>query len=107
MPFTEATGGIAILLQDLGDCRGLWRYGTVIGGKAVGNFCNATHVHTVMITARQQRCTGWRTQCRRMKLVVLEACLGHFVDTRSGYRPTKSTAGAEAHIIEHNQQDIR
>ena len=59
-----------------------------------------------MIAARQQGCAGGRTKRRGMELGVAQTVLRKAIEGRCGYRPTERAAGAEAHIVSQNKQDV-
>ena len=107
VPLSERAGGVPVLLQDLGDCRCFFRDDAVIPGETARTLGDVAHVHRVVVAAGQHGRPRRRAERRGVELVEPQTVLRHPVECRSGHRPTERAAGAEAHVIEKDQDDVR
>ena len=106
MPFAEGARAVAVPPQDLGDGGRLLRDCAVVPGKAVRDLGDAAHVHRMMISAGEKSCPSGGTQRRRVELVVAKPGTRHPIDCWGGHRAAERAAGAEADVIEEDQDDI-
>ena len=106
MPFAEGARAVAVPPQDLGDGGRLLRDCAVVPGKAVRDLGDAAHVHRMMISASEKSCPSGGTQRRRVELVVAKPGTRHPVDCRGGHRAAECAAGAEADVVEQDQDDV-
>ena len=65
------------------------------------------HPHRMVITARQQRSPRRRTQRCRVETVIQQTARGKPVRRRRTTRTTERARGAEADIIQQDDQDVR
>ena len=107
VPLAEATGGVAVLPQDLGHRGRGAGDEAVIAGEAVGPLGNAAHVHGVVVAPGEQGRPGGRAQGRGVELVVAQALCRHGVQGRGRHGPAECAEGPEAHIVQHDEDDVR
>src|SRR5262249_4930083 len=97
----------AVLTEELGDAGRVFPHQGVIAGKSGACFHDDAGMNGVVIAPREERGPRRRTQCCRVELVIAETLRGETVERGCGGRSSKRTRGAEAHIVQENEENVR
>ena len=90
-------GGVpALLLEDLGDRRGVLAHQAVVAGEARGQFHDDAGVHRVVIAPGEQRRARGRAERRGVELRVAQPVLGQPVQRRRVARPAEGARRADS-----------
>ena len=84
MPLASGKGVVALPAQHLGECAGAFGNASAHPRKAQIPIGQTTHPNRVVVATGQQRGTGWRAQCRRMKIGVTQSSSGQGIDVGRG-----------------------
>ena len=103
----ERSGAVPVVAEHLGNGRHRVRADAVVARRTGRHLAHRSHAGRVVITSRQQRLAGRRTQRRRVEPVVGEAPLG---DALHGRHPARTTHGAwrpRAHVVDEHDDHVR
>jgi hypothetical protein len=104
---TELGGRVAVQLQRLGQRRrGVGPDRAVAGGGGC-YFRDAAHADRVVVSAREHGLAGGRAERGGVEAVVLQAVCGEAFSVRRLAWPAKGTRGAEADVVEQDNQHVR
>ena len=106
MPFADRVGGVALSPQDLREEAVLTGDLTVVAGIAHGQIGHSAEAVAVVVASREQAGPRGRAQRGGVEVGEPEATLGQAVDRRSGDVGAVAAQLGEAHVVEHDEQDI-
>src|SRR6478609_4489769 len=107
MPLPEPPCQITVLLQDARERRAIMRDRRVVPRKRARELADHAEADPVVITPRQQRRPGRRTQRRDVEAVVAQPVLRQPRVVRSLNRTAERARVAEPGVVDQHQQNVR